>query len=222
MVGDQCEFGECCPIYNFCRTQCCTNAGGNTCVANGGCHPSNAREVYCGAEGQYSNLHPCESGQPSASETICSGNLPANSAGIASGLCASFRNTVLQNPSMSASVLDSVFSPSKLNLADPACGCTDDVKALWTQGAFVGHWSGGAFIKACPGSGSGPNPTPTPGGGSAQNPTPTPPGGGSGAFPNLTAPTAPPTPAPKIGVASGCLAVSPFVASWILPLFLWH
>merc|ERR1711953_1276359 len=82
--------------------------------------------------------------------------------GVATGLCASFKNTVLASPSIPLEDLESFLSPSNLDLIDPACGCTDDVKALWNEGAFVGHWSGGTFVNACPGSGHAPGPSPTP------------------------------------------------------------
>jgi len=156
LTDAQCEFGECCPIYNFCRTECCTKAGGDTCGGSK-CWPSNSMQVHCGAATKYSN---CKSGHPSTVGFKCKANDPSRpyDQRPPEGLCTSFQITLDAFPEYSADQLSSWFGPVEtLDLTDDRCECTKDVKTLFEAHQFVGYWAGDNFINACPGSGSTPS-----------------------------------------------------------------
>eukprot|EP00928_Gymnodinium_smaydae_P067154 TRINITY_DN5009_c0_g1_i2.p1 TRINITY_DN5009_c0_g1~~TRINITY_DN5009_c0_g1_i2.p1 ORF type:complete len:231 (-),score=26.94 TRINITY_DN5009_c0_g1_i2:332-961(-) len=137
LTSDQCEFGNCCPIFNYCNKK---EIG----------WPDDSMKIHCGSKDGYT----CVTGQPSTSGAKCKANQDGSAP---MGLCSSFQSTISANAGTATKEkLITAFKPEKMDLNDARCKCTDDVKKLWSSGTFAGHWdASGNFVNACPSSGGG-------------------------------------------------------------------
>jgi len=118
------------------------------------------RGVHCGAPGKYASQHKCKTGAPDSSADKCTANLPGYAgAAVPKGLCSSIQNSLPMAGMTDAQFIGAIkkqYGVENMNLADARCGCSAEVKALWTANQFAGFYDCSlAFVSACSAAGVG-------------------------------------------------------------------